>query len=281
MGISISSKRKAEEESESSSPTKKKARSEEESAKQPPPPPLIDKEKNAELERAKEESRRELIGRFSEALEAEFGCVICLEVFVEPTSLDCGHTFCSNCITDWKKLNYSCPTCRATEQMTLRKRAEIRNMINKVYEIFGGHELADRTSLLKEREEMEEKKKKVAARLQIAAAEEGGSRARVSLTRARMTLPGMNRQEDLEQPVLFGDIRDQVLQANGATQEGGAGAARIQAQVQVVVEPQQQEQQAPRIQRVIEASPPRRRRQAQRQAAINANAHLQSRRGNW
>jgi hypothetical protein len=40
-------------------------------------------------------------------------CVICQEVFTEPTRISCGHTFCHNCIYSWFRSNRaSCPTCR-------------------------------------------------------------------------------------------------------------------------------------------------------------------------
>ncbi|XP_032345087.1 tripartite motif-containing protein 34 isoform X2 [Camelus ferus] len=50
-------------------------------------------------------------------LQEEVTCPICLELFTEPLSLGCGHTFCQTCITDNKEADTSpggessCPVC--------------------------------------------------------------------------------------------------------------------------------------------------------------------------
>ena len=38
-------------------------------------------------------------------------CGVCREVYVEPTSLPCGHTFDFTCIHEWVKDNARCPVC--------------------------------------------------------------------------------------------------------------------------------------------------------------------------
>uniref|UniRef100_UPI00398EC581 zinc-binding protein A33-like n=1 Tax=Pristiophorus japonicus TaxID=55135 RepID=UPI00398EC581 len=48
-------------------------------------------------------------------LTHELTCPICLEIFTEPVSLDCGHHFCRSCISGtWEKVpgDVSCPQCR-------------------------------------------------------------------------------------------------------------------------------------------------------------------------
>jgi hypothetical protein len=39
-------------------------------------------------------------------------CSICQEIFHEPTRLSCGHTFCKDCIINFKKYTENCPICR-------------------------------------------------------------------------------------------------------------------------------------------------------------------------
>ncbi|XP_056131896.1 E3 ubiquitin-protein ligase TRIM39-like [Lampris incognitus] len=47
--------------------------------------------------------------------EAQFHCSICLDVFREPVSIPCGHTFCKTCITDyWDGNVCQCPLCKRT-----------------------------------------------------------------------------------------------------------------------------------------------------------------------
>mgnify|MGYP003787179755 CR=1 FL=1 len=40
-------------------------------------------------------------------------CPICLNDYKNKKQLNrCSHTFCKNCITEWKKVNIRCPLCR-------------------------------------------------------------------------------------------------------------------------------------------------------------------------
>ncbi|KAJ1872566.1 E3 ubiquitin ligase [Coemansia sp. RSA 486] len=48
-------------------------------------------------------------GQLSEALQ----CSICLETFSAPHTLNCGHTFCKECLIQWLAVGKMCPTCRA------------------------------------------------------------------------------------------------------------------------------------------------------------------------
>ena len=58
------------------------------------------------------------MGDFINKLETDLKCIICQEVFVTPTSLNCGHIFCALCIRKWmqkfsaKKTSPSCPLCK-------------------------------------------------------------------------------------------------------------------------------------------------------------------------
>ena len=46
-------------------------------------------------------------------------CSICMEVFINPCNVGCGHSFCSDCMADWIKSNLDnrkmphCPLCQS------------------------------------------------------------------------------------------------------------------------------------------------------------------------
>ncbi|XP_074020774.1 E3 ubiquitin-protein ligase TRIM7-like [Numenius arquata] len=68
-----------------------------------------------------------------ETLWDEACCSICLEIFQDPVSIHCGHTFCRSCITEiWEGLTtkFSCPQCREmVSQKRLCPNRELANMI--------------------------------------------------------------------------------------------------------------------------------------------------------
>ncbi|KAM3922868.1 E3 ubiquitin/ISG15 ligase TRIM25-like [Leptodactylus fuscus] len=54
----------------------------------------------------------------SDDLKEELTCCICLNLYTEPVTLQCGHNFCQDCITmalgtQSRSVGYSCPQCRA------------------------------------------------------------------------------------------------------------------------------------------------------------------------
>ncbi|XP_058870632.1 E3 ubiquitin-protein ligase TRIM58-like [Acipenser ruthenus] len=49
----------------------------------------------------------------------KFSCSVCLDLFTEPATIPCGHSFCLDCIGSyWDQIDqtgvYSCPQCRET-----------------------------------------------------------------------------------------------------------------------------------------------------------------------
>ena len=59
------------------------------------------------------------------AISKHLYCIICSYPFQNPQRLNCGHTFCSDCIHSWLKKNKTCPHCRAK----LNRKAISRDLI--------------------------------------------------------------------------------------------------------------------------------------------------------
>lgn len=88
-----------------------------------------------------------------QCLQDEALCSIRLEIFQDPVSIHCGHSFCRACITqNWEGLttNFSCPQCReAVPQQSFRPNWELANIIEvakslnlrPVREVDGGENL--------------------------------------------------------------------------------------------------------------------------------------------
>ncbi|KAF7711032.1 E3 ubiquitin/ISG15 ligase TRIM25 [Silurus meridionalis] len=81
-------------------------------------------------------------------------CPICFELFSEPVSLECGHSYCLQCITDHLKQNVKrrhCPQCRA--ELRTDRKLHKNVTISAILELqeVGGREMWD--SLLTESEE--------------------------------------------------------------------------------------------------------------------------------
>lgn len=44
-------------------------------------------------------------------IPSELKCTICMELFNDPLTTNCGHTFCKCCIVQWKQSSNKCPIC--------------------------------------------------------------------------------------------------------------------------------------------------------------------------
>ena len=86
-----------------------------------------------------------------ELAEIELQCAVCHEVFINATTISCGHTFCKSCIDRWQQQKSNCPVCR-TEIKNWVAVQTLDQFVDKMYDQFvseGGQ--AARTSLKNER----------------------------------------------------------------------------------------------------------------------------------
>ncbi|XP_015121208.1 E3 ubiquitin-protein ligase rnf8 [Diachasma alloeum] len=88
------------------------------------------------------------------AMDEQFTCSICQELFVMATTLNCTHTFCSHCIRSWRQKQHHCPICRST--ITSMNRAlVVDNFIDEAVGNLPQEEQDKRTQLLRERRDLE------------------------------------------------------------------------------------------------------------------------------
>uniref|UniRef100_A0A8C3T5K4 Zinc finger protein RFP-like n=1 Tax=Chelydra serpentina TaxID=8475 RepID=A0A8C3T5K4_CHESE len=75
----------------------------------------------------------------AKTLQDELTCPICLDYFKDPVSLDCDHSFCRSCITQFCggfAPDVSCPQCRAIfPQRNLRLNRQLRNIVEAAREL--------------------------------------------------------------------------------------------------------------------------------------------------
>jgi hypothetical protein len=77
-----------------------------------------------------ERKRDESPKRKRDELEPELLCSICLELLVEPQSLQCGHCFCLLCLC--RRVKQQCPICNAVD-FSQTPNVPLRNIIQKLY----------------------------------------------------------------------------------------------------------------------------------------------------
>ncbi|CAO4370617.1 unnamed protein product [Caenorhabditis nigoni] len=75
--------------------------------------------------------------------DEDFCCAVCLDFFVEPCIIKCGHSFCHLCIESHLNVNEKCPLCRSYTGSPIRNRqlesltmsyVSSRNLSNAYYE---------------------------------------------------------------------------------------------------------------------------------------------------
>jgi len=70
---------------------------------------------------------------FTEKLLGELSCTLCYELFAEPTTLTCGHTFCMHCMRKSLAYKNHCPICRKIISQSLKPNSVIKSICNQFF----------------------------------------------------------------------------------------------------------------------------------------------------
>ena len=107
-----------------------------------------------------EKLQSNILAKLAESLEREYQCPTCLDVFICPVSLNCGHTYCWLCLAQWKNSSGrtrhdlgTCPECREVVRHENRVIA-IDHMIDAIMEQLGDEKKKEREQKVKERKGM-------------------------------------------------------------------------------------------------------------------------------
>ena len=105
----------------------------------------------------KDDGKTKLLTVLEDTLESQYQCATCLELFISPVSLNCGHTYCWLCLAQWKSNSGrargdlgTCPSCRANVLHENRVYA-IDQMIDAMVEQLGEEKRKERMEKVQER----------------------------------------------------------------------------------------------------------------------------------
>ena len=131
-----------------------------------------------------------VLTNLSEMLEREYQCPTCLDLFICPVALNCGHTYCWLCLARWKNSAGrtrgdlgTCPECREVVRHENRVIA-MEHLIDGFMEQLGEEKKREREQKIKERKEEEEQFKATATVAALATANRAGA---TPVTRGRGT----------------------------------------------------------------------------------------------
>ncbi|XP_007937651.1 E3 ubiquitin-protein ligase RNF8 [Orycteropus afer afer] len=148
--------------------------------------------KNKELEQTKEEKKKvqaqkeEVLNHMNDVLENELQCIICSEYFIEAVTLNCAHSFCSYCISEWMKRKIECPICR--KSITSKTHSLVLdNCISKMVDNLSSEVRDRRNVLIKERKDPAEERERLPRDVIKRRGLQGGTRVR---RRGRQTRAG-------------------------------------------------------------------------------------------
>jgi len=146
---------------------------------------------------------QDMLDNFRELAETQLQCVVCSELFVEATSINCGHTFCHFCINEWRKKKANCPVCRADIKQTAACKV-LDEYTDKLYDQFVGEGGKQQRLVLKgEREKIKKdleaaNQARTQARRERAEARRAGGLEMVNIVvnRARRAAQGPHNESD-------------------------------------------------------------------------------------
>ncbi|XP_072406015.1 zinc-binding protein A33-like [Chiloscyllium punctatum] len=87
-------------------------------------------------------------------MEADLSCAVCHDLYKDPVLLDCDHSFCRSCVTQyWEKADTACcPVCRKeTSSRTLRSLRILSNIVETFVKSGGGGEIQQECNRHKEK----------------------------------------------------------------------------------------------------------------------------------
>ncbi|XP_014482229.1 PREDICTED: E3 ubiquitin-protein ligase RNF8-like [Dinoponera quadriceps] len=97
--------------------------------------------------------------KVSGIMDEQLTCIICSELFVKATTLNCTHTFCHHCINMWCRKRRECPVCRKPV-MSMNRSLVLDNFIESMIENLPTELQNRRKEILQERKVTETKKKR-------------------------------------------------------------------------------------------------------------------------
>ena len=99
-------------------------------------------------------SDRSIVSDMKDRLTKHYSCTICQEIFIKPSVINCGDTFCYQCIKKWKKekrKQAECPLCRKRIRKISPNPAMNGYIEDCISNFFTKEEKDSRTALIEER----------------------------------------------------------------------------------------------------------------------------------
>ncbi|KAF7990360.1 hypothetical protein HCN44_000165 [Aphidius gifuensis] len=88
--------------------------------------------------------------KMTKAMDEQFTCSICSELFYKATTVNCSHTFCQYCINEWRKRSRECPICR-TIVTSMNRALVLDNFIDEAVVNLSPADQERRNQLIRER----------------------------------------------------------------------------------------------------------------------------------